>query len=106
MLNSYLAAIIVVAFGAPTIASANTNSDLQGVSVKVSYADLNLEEQEGANALYVRLKQASKQACDANGMTIGKAMKTTAELQRCYHQALSGAVRKVDNELVTQIHNS
>ena len=48
--GSLLAAIIVVALGAPAIASADAKSDLQGVSVKVSYADLNLEKQEGAKA--------------------------------------------------------
>ena len=58
--GSLLAAIIVVALGAPAIASADAKSDLQGVSVKVSYADLNLEKQEGAKALYRRLQQASR----------------------------------------------
>jgi len=106
LFKSLLATIIVVALGAPTIASADAKSDLQGVSVKVSYADLNLEKQAGAKALYRRLKQASKQACDVRGLRIAGSVKRMADTRRCYQEALSAAVEKIDNELVTNIHNS
>ena len=66
LFKSLLAAIVVVALSAPTIASADGKNELKGVSVKVSYADLNLEKQEGAKALYRRLQQASKRACDVD----------------------------------------
>ncbi len=106
LFKSLLATIIVVALGAPTIASADAKSDLQGVSVKVSYADPNLEKQAGAKALYRRLQQASKQACGFRGLKIAGTVKRMAETQRCYRETLSAAVEKVDNELLTQIHNS
>ena len=106
LFKSLLAAIIVVVFGAPTIVSADAKHGLKGVSVKVSYADLNLEKQEGAKALYRRLQQASKQACDVRGLSVEGSLRRATEARQCYHEALSAAVAKIDNELVTQIHNS
>ena len=104
--KSLLATIIVVALGAPAFASADVTSGLKGVSVKVSYADLNLEKQEGAKALYRRLQQASKQACGHRGLKEAGTVKRLAETQRCYRETLAEAVAEVDSELVTQIHNS
>jgi len=106
LFKSLVVSIIVFALGAPAIASADAKSDLKGVSVKVSYADLNLEKQEGANALYRRLQQASKQACGYRGLKISGSLKQMVESQQCYHQALSVAVEDLDNKLVTEIHNS
>jgi UrcA family protein len=104
--KSLLATIVVVALGAPAIASADARSELQGRSVKVSYADLNLEKQEGAKALYRRLQQASKQACDVGSLHEEGSVKRLGEARQCYNSALTKAVQKVDNELVSQIHNS
>jgi UrcA family protein len=101
-----LATIVVVALGAPAIASADAKSNFQGVSVKVSYADLNLEKQEGAKALYRRLQQASKQACDVRTLREEGSVKRLGEARQCYNTALSKAVEELDNDLVTQIHSS
>jgi len=106
LFKSLLATIIVVALGAPAIASADAKSNLQGVSIKVSYADLNMEKQEGAKALYRRLQQASKQACGDRGLMNAGSVRQIAETKRCYNESLSVAVEKVNNELLTQIHNS
>ena len=106
LFKGLLATIIVVALGAPTIASADAKSELKGVSVKVSYADLNLEKQEGAKALYRRLQQASKQACDVQPLRNAGSVKRIIETKLCYREALTEAVAEVDNELLTEIHNS
>ncbi len=105
LFKGLLAAIIAIVLGAPIIASADAKSGLQGVSVKVSYGDLNLEKQEGAKALYRRLQQASKRACDVRGLTVERSLVRVREARQCYREALSAAVEKIDNELVTQIHN-
>ncbi len=105
LFKSLLAVFIVVVLGAPSFAFADAGSGLKGVSVKVSYADLKLETKEGANALYWRLKQASKQACDVRGLKVEGSLKRVREMRQCYHETLSAAVKKVDSELVTQIHN-
>jgi UrcA family protein len=104
--KSLLATIVVVALGAPAIASADAKSELQGKSVKVSYADLNLEKQEGAKTLYRRLQIASKQACNVGSLRTEGSVKRLGEARQCYNDALSKAVEEIDNELVTQIHSS
>jgi UrcA family protein len=104
--RNLLAAIVVVALGAPAIAAADTKSELQGVSVKVSYADLNLGKQEGAKTLYRRLQQAAKRACDVGSLREEGSVKRLTEARACYSDALSKAVEELDNELLTQIHNS
>jgi UrcA family protein len=104
--KSLLATIVVVALGAPAIASADATSELQGKSVKVSYADLNMGKQEGAKTLYRRLQQASKQACDVRSLQQEGSLKRLGEAKQCYNDALSEAVEELDNELLTKIHNS
>ena len=106
LFKGLLAIIIVVALGAPTIASADGRNNLKGVSVKVSYADLNLEKQEGAKALYRRLQQASKRACGYRGLKISGTVKRMIETRQCYREALSAVVEIIDNERLTQIHSS
>ena len=101
-----LSIIVVVALGAPAIASADAKSELQGVSVKVSYADLNLEKQEGAKTLYRRLRVAARQACDVGSLRQEGSVRRLTEARQCYSNALSKAVEELDNELLTQIHNS
>ena len=56
--RNLLAAIVVVALGAPAIASAGNMNKLEHVSVRVSYADLDVEKEKGAQVLYRRLQKA------------------------------------------------
>jgi UrcA family protein len=105
LFKGLLAAIVIVALGAPGYATADA-SGLKGKSVKVSYADLNLEKYEGAKTLYRRLQQASKQACDARPLREEGSMSRFNEGRRCYRDTLSEAVANIDNDLLTQIHNS
>jgi UrcA family protein len=106
LFKGLMATIIVAALGAPAIASADANSELKGTGVKVSYADLNLEKQEGAKALYRRLQQASRRACGYRGLRVSGSVESKAEAQQCYNDTLTATVEKLDNELVTQIHIS
>ena len=100
LVTSFLATIVFVALGAPAAASVG------GVSIRVSYADLNLEEEEGALSLYRRLKQASKLACDYRGLNIAGSVDRITQTRQCYLAALSAAVERIDNEMVTNLHNS
>ena len=100
LVTSFMATIVFVALGAPAVASVG------GESIKVSYADLNLEEEDGALSLYRRLIQASKQACAYRGLKIAGSVNRMAETRLCYRAALSGAVERIDNEMLTKLHNS
>jgi len=106
MFKSLLATIIVITLSAPAIALADAKSELKGKSVKVSFADLDLNKQEGAKTLYRRLQRASKQVCGLRGLRKMGAVKQISETRQCYSEVLTGAVEKIDNRLVTQIHNS
>jgi UrcA family protein len=106
LFKSCLTAIVVVAFGAPAVASVGDSDELDSVSISVSYADLNLQNEEGAVALYRRLKQASKRACDFRGLNIAGSVSQMLKSRQCYISALTGAVEQMDNDLVTSLHNS
>ena len=50
--------------GAAAISAAPQSADeLKGRAEKVSYSDLNVDKEEGAQALYRRLQRASKRVC-------------------------------------------
>jgi UrcA family protein len=100
LVTSFLATIVFVALGAPAVASVGSES------IKVSYADLNLEKEADALSLYRRLKQASKQACDYRGLNIARSIDRITETRQCYQSALAAAVEQIDNEMVTKLHNS
>ena len=106
LFKSLLATIFVVALGAPAIASAGNMNEVEDVLIRVSYADLNVEKERGAQTLYRRLKQASKKVCDYRGLNITGSVGRLMETRRCYREALSAAVEKIDNEMVTNLHNS
>ena len=59
--KSFIASIIALALGAPAMTMAASDSGLAGTTMKVSYADLNLAKEEGAEILYQRLQKAAKQ---------------------------------------------
>jgi len=101
-----LTVIAIVAMSAPAVASTSANDGLKGQSVKVSYADLNLQKEAGAKALYRRLQQASKKACGVASYRHSGSLKAKSESIRCYQNSLTSSVAKVDSALLTKIHES
>ncbi len=106
LFKSLLTVVVIVALGVPTLASAGDRNELKGVSMKVSYADLDVNDEKDAKSLYRRLKQASRYVCDYRRLNVAGSVGRMADLDRCYREALSAAVEQIDNELVTKIHNS
>ena len=106
LFKGILPAIIIIALGAPTYATADASSDLEGKSVTVSYADLNLDQYDGAKTLYRHLQQASKQACDVQSWREAGSLSLFAEGRQCYRETLSGAVGEINNDQLTQIHSN
>jgi UrcA family protein len=68
-------------------------------SVKVSYADLDLNTQAGAATLYGRIRAAAKQVCGPDEWAYGH-----STFKRCFNQALGNAVAKVNNPQLTALH--
>jgi len=102
--KSLVASVIIVALGAPAIASATPQRGLENTAVKVSYADLNLQKAAGAEVLYRRLQIAARQACGVQSLTTTGSLRNFSETRSCYRDALSAAVAKIDNERVSEIH--
>lgn len=99
---SLLAAIVGVGLGSPAMLLAGSPSDLENGGIAVSYADLNLQNEEGVQVLYRRLRQASRDVCgDTPLKLVGPVLRQANE---CYRETLTEAVEKVDNENLTRIH--
>lgn len=88
----------------PIAATANAADELKGRSVKVKFADLNLQKEEGAAALYRRLRQASKQVCGVESLKNAGGVRIIAEQKRCYRDTLDAAVARIDNAELKKIH--
>jgi UrcA family protein len=69
---------------------------------RVSYADLNLNTEAGAEALYRRLRRAADQVCMSSG-SLDAGMK--AAWRACYDKAMNSAVASVNKPMVTALHN-
>jgi UrcA family protein len=76
-------------------------ADPNGVhSIKVGYADLDLNTQAGAATLYDRIRGAARQVCGYEGQTF-----TDQALWRsCFNGAISDAVATVNNPRLTALH--
>ena len=81
-------------------AQALAGDDTQQRTLKVSYADLNLNSENGAATLYQRIRGAAHLVC---GME-GHALVEHISWQKCYDGALGDAVTKVNNPLVTAVY--
>ena len=104
LFKSLVATFVVIVLSGPAVVqAAGTISYIEVGKASVSYADLNLESEEGARMLYRRLKRASKQVCSAPSGSL-EAILAVHEIRRCYLDTLSNAVDNIDNDDLTRIH--
>ncbi len=93
LFKSLVATFVVIVLSGPAVVLADTHSNfVEGPKSTVSYADLNLESEEGVRVLYRRLQRALSDVCSPN------------ETRTCYRRTLSNAVDKFDDEDLTRIH--
>ena len=72
----------------------------EGPSVTVSFRDLDLSSVAGATTLYRRIQGAARQVCGHAGSDIIE----RSIWKSCYRGATADAVRKVNNPLLTAVH--
>ena len=101
ILKGVIATVAVFAVSVPAIASAD---ELKGRTEKVTYADLDVQKEEGASVLYRRLQQASKQVCGVESVRAAGGIRERARQQECYRSTLNEAVARIDNAALTTIH--
>ncbi len=105
LFKKLVATFVVIVLGGPAVVLAGTPSYIEDVKATVSYADLNLENEQGVRVLYRRLKRASKKLCGIRPQKIyGSSAYHMWDSQRCYQATLSNAVDKFDNDDLTRIH--
>ncbi len=105
LFKSLVATFVVIGLSGPAVVQATgTISYFEVGKASVSYADLNLENEEGVRVLYQRLKRASKGACGGGSLRHGGSIIMKSSRLQCYRETLSNAVDKFENEDLTRIH--
>jgi UrcA family protein len=95
------AALVFAAQGA--MATDSINMGYMQLSETVSYADLDINKAEGAQALYNRLNRAAKTVC---APLKGRDLQRATDHRACIGEALANAVGEVNQPLLTQHHKS
>lgn len=95
-----------IALALPVVASGASPSHIDDAAVKVSYADLNIENAAGAKILYARLQRASQEVCGIGSHTVVRSLTETRKARACYEEALATAVERVDSDTLKDIHSS
>jgi UrcA family protein len=72
-------------------------------SITVDYSDLNLGHPAGARALYRRISGAARTVCGVSSNPLPAARFAA---RKCYQDAISGAVAKVDSRTLTALHRA
>jgi len=105
LFRSLVATFVVIVLSGPAVVqAADTISHVEVDKAGVSYADLNLESEEGVRVLYQRLRYASKKVCGGESLRHGGSIIMKSSRLQCYREALSNAVDKFDNADLTRIH--
>ena len=106
LMKSSIAVILALGLGTPLIASGAAPAQDEERSVKVSFADLNIENKAGARVLYARLQEASRKACSVNSYVQDRSLVHRSEAKACYEGALAKAVSKIDSEALAELHST
>ena len=79
-------------------------NSLESTSTTVSYADQDLDSEEGVQAVYRFLQRASKEVCSGGTSRHDRSVIMKSSRLRCYRESLSNAVSQIDNENLTRFH--
>ncbi len=106
LFKSLVATFVVIVLSGPAVVLADTHSNfVDGPKATVSYADLNLESEEGVRVLYRRLQHASREVCSPRSLNIARSdIHVWYATRACYRRTMSHAVDQFDNEDLTRIH--
>jgi UrcA family protein len=96
----------VFAFTAAHAASVNAavSKDFNRPAVTVPAYDLDLSQEAEVAILYQRLQQAARQVCGLTGIQRSRSLVEWQGARSCYEEALSEAVRNVNNPALDAMH--
>ncbi len=95
---------LVLAGPVSTFAAPTHGSDAD--KIRISFADLNINNEAGAEVLYRRLQRAAKTVCGVDSIHVLGSVKRVAETKRCSRQALDEFVGRIDSAALKKIHAS
>jgi len=101
-----VAALVVGGFGISVSTVAATQSQLSDGAISVSFADLNIQNEAGARALYTRLQRATKSVCGVESYRELGSLSRVSQAEQCYVETLNEAVSKIDSAELRKIHSS
>jgi len=101
-----LSLLLLLGISVPAVGMAAAPSQIDDASIKVSYADLNIQSEAGARVLYTRLKRASEEVCGIQSHVINGSLSATLRARTCFRETLEASVEKIDSDALTKIHSS
>ena len=99
-----VSALALTALALPAVSA--TPSQFDNARISVSFADLNIDNEAGARALYGRLQQASASVCNMDSYRELGSLAAVAKAEACYTATLDEAVAKIGSEALKKIHSS
>ena len=102
--KSVITAAVIAVLSVPAISVAG-NDQLVGKSEKVSFSDLELRKDADAHQLYRRLRNASERVCGVESLGVSGSISEVREAMRCFREALDSAVAKINDPVLTRIHD-
>jgi UrcA family protein len=100
--HAAFAAAVCCSIALSTMAMADASDDKPLTKV-VTYDDLNLNAEAGVRVLYVRLRMAASEVCAPLKSSTYRQM---ADWRDCFDQAITRAVKQVDQPMLTAHHLS
>lgn len=106
MRTAIASAFVIAALGfgltAPVGATVARSQNLEETyRTTVHYGDLDLKTNQGADALYSRINLAATRVCEDESEPY---VRLTRTYEECRHEAISGAVKEINNSLVTRAY--
>lgn len=99
-------ALLAIAFLSSQGAIAGVPSKGDTDRIKVSFADLNIQNAAGAKVLYARLQHASEAACKVKPYRTLGAIDRFAKAKQCYDDTLDSFVSRIDSDMLKRLHAS
>mgnify|MGYP006314417571 FL=1 len=103
--NSLLLVAAVSAVAIPLFASAAVESEVER-STTIFYDRSAHAAANGPEALYGRLKTASRKMCGSDDLLVTGSIRRVAGNAACYEGTLDAAVKRLDDPAVTALHRS
>ena len=102
-----ISAASIVGAGFLTLACVAMDANVQAAEPQydraiVAYGDLNLDSEQGAKALYARLRNGAEDACSS---LEGRDLAFKKLWQSCFDTAVANAVAQINRTGLTTLHN-